>query len=292
LRRFLEQQLFARSRRIKLQTCGMRLSELLQEGEKQVSRRLDQADGAIEALETLASKTKAELASDFLDREQGHLRADLEGVYRHGAEEVLDFVRPRRWVFGEHRATRADRDFLLDLLLEGLHGMTMCSFSRLSDHLSRIGKIVDLGAREALPVGSAQLEPWLTALEQLLQERLALLREQVYTRYNAFARGALRGGCVDRFFESSLPTLKLERQQIEKALMAEVVDLDEELLEPLSRWYHEVSSRLLSQIHVLQQEVALNRLEWDQRLLAPILRFSRLLHDMRIAEEKADDPRH
>jgi len=44
------------------------------------------------------------------------LRAELEQAFRQAAGEVLEFVRPRRWPFGERRAEAADEEFLFDLL--------------------------------------------------------------------------------------------------------------------------------------------------------------------------------
>src|SRR6185369_14464764 len=51
-----------------------------------------------------------------LDSERVALRARMDEVYRRAALEVREFVRPRSWLFGEHRATAADEAFLGELL--------------------------------------------------------------------------------------------------------------------------------------------------------------------------------
>src|SRR6185312_798722 len=51
-----------------------------------------------------------------LDRERVALPARIEEGYRRAALEVREFVQPRSWLFGEHRATPADEEFLAELL--------------------------------------------------------------------------------------------------------------------------------------------------------------------------------
>ena len=69
---------------------------------------------------------------------------------------------------------------------------------------------------------------------------LALLDEQVYGRYRAFARGFLRGGRVDGFFTRVLPKLELSEREIRRALEREVPWSDDnaeaELRTPLAAW--------------------------------------------------------
>ena len=57
-----------------------------------------------------------------LDSERIALRARLDETYRRAALEVREFVRPRSWLFGEHRATAADEAFLAELLEDSVTG--------------------------------------------------------------------------------------------------------------------------------------------------------------------------
>ena len=57
-----------------------------------------------------------------LDSERIALRARLDETYRRAALEVREFVRPRSWLFGEHRATTADEAFLAELLEDSVTG--------------------------------------------------------------------------------------------------------------------------------------------------------------------------
>jgi hypothetical protein len=215
------------------------------------------------------------LPPSLMERESRELRAALDRVYRRGAEEVLDFVRPRRWAFGEHRATRADRDFLLELLVDGLQGMAAESHARMAGQLRRAARQLEaqLEATAAPPGGfsaSALLEP-------LAEERAALLEQQVYARYIAFARGLLLGGRIDHFFAHRLPHLELALEPINEALREDSVDLDRELLLPLNEWYGSARAALAARLGALRVEVDLGRLELEQRGLAPLLRLRQKL---------------
>lgn len=55
-----------------------------------------------------------------LPSERRQMNLDANAVYNACAAEVLEFVRPRRWVFGSNEATPADRDFLIGVLEERL----------------------------------------------------------------------------------------------------------------------------------------------------------------------------
>ena len=57
-----------------------------------------------------------------LDGERVALRARMDEAYRRAALEVREFVRPRSWLFGEHRATAADEAFLGELLEDSVTG--------------------------------------------------------------------------------------------------------------------------------------------------------------------------
>jgi len=271
LRRFLEQQLFARSLQIKRAASRLRLEEVLAAARQRMEARVTATDQTLERLDALLQLPGGTLTDDLARQERQRLERDLRGIYRRGAEEVLDFVRPRRWVLGEHRAAPADRDFLLELLTDGLREVALRSRQRLEGALDRLG--AGLGAELDRALGPARAEQRpvaLAALDQLLHERRALLQQQVYTRYIAYARGVLSGGRVDRFFTSELPRTQLELEVIYKTLREDGVDLQQELLSPLAQWVEEAREALVRQLRRVRLSAELARLELDQRYLAPL----------------------
>lgn len=276
LRRFLEERLFARSRDIKREAAGRRLLQLLGQAERAVLAVAEELDRAAAAIDEAGRELAARLPpsrrggpASLVEDERAALEAGLREVYRRGAAEVLDFVRPRRWALGEHRATDADRDFLLELLAGGLEGLCESSFRRVEARLRAAARALI----ERLP---ARGGPGATLpLAALCEERLGLLREQVYTRYTAFARGYLLGGRVDDFFTRRLPRLDLALEPVQEALLAGRVDLERELLDPLARWYRELDAALRRALERERQEHLLERLELEARLLSPLAAIAR-----------------
>jgi small GTP-binding protein len=279
LRRFLEQQLFARSRRIKRDVCQRRLDACLAEVEQRTQRVLVAADDAVGQIDESRAALRASARDqEILAQERERLREALQRVYKEGASEVLDFVRPRRWVFGEHRATAADRDFLLDLLMEGLGEMGEASAQRVSDHLKAVGtelrgRLEKTFVDRSLSSAATRLE----AMDQAVQDHQNLLRQQVYGQYRAYVRGYLRGGRVDGFFEQRLPRLALDSDAIFDALIADSVDLEAELLSPMDRWYQSTLEDLGYQLTRLRTEVDLIRLQQERQILTPLSSIQRRL---------------
>ena len=279
LRSFLEERLFARSRQIKRQASRQRLDGVLAEARQRLGEMLDQAENARGCLDALQQQAAAHLDPGLLDEERAALQQSSEAVYRQGAVEVLEFVRPRQWRLGQHQASTADRDFLLDLLLDGLRReVSETSEQRMVSYLDRLGRLLEQGLSEAL-VGEAlaPLRSREAALAQLVSERAALLRQQVYTRYLAFARGYLCGGRVDQFFTQKLPRLELSEDTVFQALVADSVDLEAELLGPLHLFLLEAAHAVRQRLTELRGEVDLSSLELDRRLLGPLLALERAL---------------
>ncbi len=273
LRALLEERLFARGRAIKREAAQRRLAGVLQQASTQARAALEQVDRAAAALDDLAREVEALLPASAMEDERRALQLALQAVYRRGAEEVLDFVRPRRWALGEHRASSADRDFLIELLQSGLRGMTEASRERMTALLERAARRLEERLAEAPPT-LPRLPPG--SLGQLVEERLALLEEQVYTRYTAFARGYLLGGRVDHFFSYRLPRIDLALEPIYEALSLDAVDLERELLTPLGAWYEGAAAALARQLRALRQERRLQRLELEHRVVAPLRHLEQL----------------
>ena len=274
LRDHLEEVLFSRSQDVKVQATARRLEAVITAATATMQAR--QAD--LELAEEKTRRYRGWLASDDtaarLSGEVELLRQEHAAIYRRGASEVLEFVRPRRWVLGEHQVAPADRDFLLGLLTDGLHHMCDESLRRMTEQLRILaeGLHQDLACLQAVDEPE-RLNPQLAALDQLLTDRQALLREQVYTRYRAYARGCLEGGRVDRFLGDKLPHLKLDEHIVHEALWEDRVDLKVELLAPLTAWQEQLKAALMDQLDRLSLELDLCRQELTTRYLEPLLKY-------------------
>ena len=66
------------------------------------------------------------------------LRARIDEAYRVAAFEVRDFVRPRAWLFGEHRADSGDEAFLVELLEDAVERATEATRAAMRDALAPV----------------------------------------------------------------------------------------------------------------------------------------------------------
>jgi hypothetical protein len=232
------------------------------------ARAVGQAALDRRALEPIAAADAnvraAELAfeRDFIVAERRRLNEAADGVYAACAREVLDFVRPRRWAFGSNEAAPADRDFLIQLLDERLGALLDASRARAQAEAERAIAVV-----RAVDDPAAGFDAELSLL-------LSSLGEQVFGRFRAFARGYLRGGRVDDFFTRVLPKLELTEPQIQRALERDAPWSDDvaeaELRAPLRRWAEQFYGGLLGRLRRLRTDVELDRLEIEERLIAPV----------------------
>ncbi len=251
----LEDRFFSRSRAIKAAACRARFVALLEEATARATKaraQLDRDESA--SLESNLRGERLLFERELLPAEKRQLNLDASEVYSACASEVLEFVRPRRWVFGSNEATPADRDFLVGVLEERL-------FAILDQSRRRLGERALAVAAMTAPLGRLY-DP---------TNALRLLDEQVYGRYRAFARGYLRGGRVDEFFTRVLPKLELSEASLARALdrsapwSEEIVD--RELLTPLRDWARRYFEGLLDHLAAHRAKLQFARLELDERLL-------------------------
>ena len=266
LARALEERFFSRARAIKREAATARLGQLIGEaraiGQAQLSRR------ALEPIAAAEQSVRAERLTferEFMAIERRRLNEAADAVYAACAREVLDFVRPRRWAFGSNEAAPADRDFLIQLLDERLGALLDAARLRAAAEAHKaiaMVRAVDLGD------GRGD-EP-----EARFDAELSLLGEQVFGRFRAFARGYLRGGRVDDFFTRVLPKLELTEPAIRRALERDAPWNDDvaetELRAPLRQWAERFYGGLLSRLQRLRTAVELDRLEIEERLIAPV----------------------
>ncbi|MEO6952415.1 MAG: hypothetical protein ABI321_11425, partial [Polyangia bacterium] len=256
----LEERFFGRARQIQRHIAVLRASALLEEGVRQVEATTALAETATHDQALAAARADARaIAETFLPAERRRLLEAADEALLVCAREVLDFVRPRKGLFGGNEATPADRDFLLTLLEERLAIALAASRDRLVIELSRSLVLV-----AGLPGGG--VEP----TRKLADE----LDARVFDRYRAFFRGWLRGGAVAQFFAKELPRLELTEQGVRRALERAVPldddTLEEELRQPLRAYCASLFAELVAAIEQRRGAVLLSRFELEARLLSPL----------------------
>ena len=258
----LEERFFSRARAIKREAATTRLRQLLAGARAVGQAQLDRC--ALEPIAGAEADVRAERLAferDFMVAERRRLNEAADAVYAACAREVLDFVRPRRWPFGSNEAAPADCDFLIQLLDERLGALLESGRARAQAEAERA--IVFVRAVDDRAGDDARFDA-----------ELSLLAEQVFGRFRAFARGYLRGGRVDDFFTRILPKLELTEAAIQRALERDAPWSDDvveaELRAPLRRWADRFYGGLLSRLQHLRTAVELDRLEIEERLIAPV----------------------
>jgi tetratricopeptide (TPR) repeat protein len=229
LRAVLEARFFSRAREIQRTAARERLVRLLDKARAALPPAPVPRDDARRQIDGRARR----FATHFLPQERTRVRTQAETAYRAAAREVLEFARPRTWVFGSNEADPADRDFLLDVLEHAIDEIAAGSRARAE---------AELGA----PL------------------------ERVYEPLRAYARGFLRGGRVDAFFTRALPKMELAENTIFRALMTDAPDLEEWLVQPL---LHAAAAHFAAERAALARAERADRaaaLEAEHRLAKPL----------------------
>jgi hypothetical protein len=139
----------------------------------------------------------------------------MDETYRRAALEVREFVRPRSWLFGEHRATPADEAFLAELLEDSVESA-----------LARTRAALRAALADAAPAG-AEGNAIVAAIDQAI--------DRAMDHFLAYARGVIDGGAVPDFFRHQLARLRLEVGAIRDALVRRAPDPEQALFAPLRR---------------------------------------------------------
>jgi hypothetical protein len=154
-----------------------------------------------------------------LDGERIALAARIDEGYRRAALEVREFVQPRSWLFGEHRATPADEEFLAELL---------------EDAVAQAADGTRAALRAALQPGPTE-NAEAAAQTAKVRARVARAIEAALDRFTAYARGVIEGGAVPDFFRHQLPRLRLEIAAIRDVLVRRAPVPEEPLFVGLKR---------------------------------------------------------
>jgi len=180
-------------------------------------------EGGRRALEALAQRLQS-----ALDAERIALGARIEEGYRRAAFEVREFVQPRSWLFGEHRATAADEEFLAELLEDAVAQAADGTRAALRAALQP----ATTPPMTTAPTTVGGEDPAQTAK---LRARVARAIEAALERFAAYARGVIEGGAVPDFFRHQLPRLKLEIAAIRDVLLRRAPAPEEQLFVGLKR---------------------------------------------------------
>ncbi len=226
----LEERFFQHARLLKKQALSRRLTSVHNRALELVDKRVANQGTQTERLKKAAieaMKSMLTFVDETVEQERATMNRDAGLLYRQAAREVLELVRPRKIPFGSHKASPADRDYLLGLLDSGYESLLGESRKRCFETLrtEALSSIEPLGA-DFDARGS---------LEELVEEGLRLVDAEVYLSTLSYLRGFLRGGFVDRFFSNQLPSIELQEDSIYHALFRSAPEVDEEFSVPLSR---------------------------------------------------------
>ncbi|HVZ74676.1 MAG TPA: dynamin family protein, partial [Polyangia bacterium] len=184
-----------------------------------------------------------------LAKERVALRARIDEAYRAAAFEVRDFVRPRAWLFGEHRAEPADERFLVELL---------------EDALERAATTTREVLLAAATAGEAPAPP-----------DLARAIDDAVARFDAYARGAIEGGAVAEFFRAELPRLRLEPAAIRDALLRRAPDPEPTLFAPLGHALEAAHERAHAALDDDERDAEIQRLLREEHVEGPLAALAR-----------------
>ena len=268
----LEERFFSHARDIKWQVLSRRLDRALARAGERVAADTGEARERSERRRRAAEHTRA-ASVGFLEqsvtRERRRLGEAAALLYRSAAREVLDLVIPRRLPFGSHRASRADRDYLVSLLDGGFATLLEQSRRRVDGELRAAGAEAIHLAR---PDGAAA-DPALAEVERALSDSIHILDAQVYARTLAYLRGYLEGGTVDNFFRRDLPKLDLDEDSVYHALYRDSPDLDAAIAVPLAETGVAALDRIAERLAHLAERAEVRAFDLESGLTRAIARL-------------------
>jgi cytochrome c-type biogenesis protein CcmH/NrfG/GTP-binding protein EngB required for normal cell division len=240
----LERSFFANARALKRETALASLRRFVTTARAAVpSLPADDFAARRAAIDALDARLRGAVA-----RERVALRARIDEAYRAASFEVRDFVRPRAWLFGEHRATSNDEAFLIEVL---------------EDAALRAVEATRRALREA---AGAEAGPEIGAAIDASVER-----------FGAYARGVIEGGAVAEFFRAELPRLKLDPAAIRLALARRAPDPEHVLFASLARDLDAAIRRAHEALDADETGAELRRLLRDENIERPLAALERAI---------------
>jgi tetratricopeptide (TPR) repeat protein/GTP-binding protein EngB required for normal cell division len=220
------------------------------------------------ALDALDERLRGTVA-----RERVALRARIDEAYRVAAFEVRDFVRPRAWLFGAHRADAADESFLVELLEDAVERATEATRAAL--HAAIDGTPAD-GARPADG-----------ALPAAARADAAGAIDTAVERFGAYAHGVVEGGAVAEFFRADLPRIELDASAIRNALARRAPDPERALFSALTRDLGEVFRRAHAAVDDEAVSADIRQLLLEERFERPLAALERAVAELDAANGDA-----
>jgi hypothetical protein len=240
----LERSFFANARALKRETALASLGRFVAAARAAVPPLpADDFPARGAAIDALDARLRGAVA-----RERVALRARIDEAYRAASFEVRDFVRPRAWLFGEHRATSNDEAFLIEVL---------------EDAALRAVEATRRALREAAGADAGQ--------------EIGAAIDASVDRFGAYARGVIEGGAVAEFFRAELPRLKLDPAAIRLALARRAPDPEHVLFASLTRDLDAAIRRAHEGLDADQTSAELRRLLRDENVERPLTALERAI---------------
>jgi GTPase Era involved in 16S rRNA processing/tetratricopeptide (TPR) repeat protein len=271
----LEHRFLADARELKRATATAALARFVESARAAapapVAPDLEGGRGALEAL--------AQRLQSALDGERIALRARIEEGYRRAAFEVREFVQPRSWLFGEHRATTADEEFLAELLEDAVAQAGDGTRATLRAALQP----ATIPATTAPPPPPTTVDGHDPSQTAKVRARAARAIEAALERFAAYARGVIEGGAVPDFFRHQLPRLKLEIAAIRDVLLRRAPAPEEQLFVGLKRDLDAAFKDARAALGDQATDEAMRALIHDERISRPLEALARAVDALTVA---------
>jgi len=258
----LEESFFAHARELKRATATAALGRFLEE-----ARALLPAPAPGEATSAAARRALAEGEARLrsaLAAERVTLRARLNEGFRTAASEVRELVRPRAWLFGEHRADTGDETFLADLLDDATARATAATRAALVTALEPPDVAVP-------PVRDPVVAAWAADVTAAIDDAVE--------RFQAYARGIIEGASAV-FFRIDLPRIRLDLGAIHGALGRWSPDPEEILFRTVERAVGQLGHRAEAQLAEQDRTREIDALIDEENVRLPLAALERALRDL------------
>ena len=260
----LEQRFLADARELKRATATAALARFVESARTAAPAPVaPDLDGGRRALGALAQRLRS-----ALDGERIALGARIDEGYRRAAFEVREFIQPRSWLFGEHRATPADEEFLAELL---------------EDAVAQAADGTRAALRAALQPATTDDDGEATAQTAKVRARVARAIEAALDRFAAYARGVIEGGAVPDFFRHQLPRLRLEIAAIRDVLVRRAPTPEEPLFVGLKRDLDAAFKDAAAALGDAAADETMRALIHDERIARPLDALARAVDALAVS---------
>lgn len=254
----LESAFFARARELKRATALAALRRFVAEARAR-ALALSADDPAIGSSRRRLREANERVRS-ALAAERVSLRARLNEAFRAAATEVREFVRPRAWLFGEHRADPGDESFLADVLDDATAQATATTRTALGAAIAP----PDVDQGDDHPLWVAELGAAVDAAVE---------------RFQAYARGIIEGATAV-FFRIDLPRIRLDLGAIHGALARWSPDPEHVLFRSIERDMAEINRRASASLDARDDEREIDALVYEEHVRQPLAALGRAIDEL------------